>query len=75
MITFDLLQFVVAAFVVCGLAAVIVEITVKNPRSFWEMMSDARRFAERPMRQSPERESKAAPSSDSAASDKPRIAA
>lgn len=75
MITFDLLQFVVVAFVVCGLAAVVVEITVKNPRSFLEMMSDVRRFAERPMRRSTERESKAAPSSDSTGSDDPRIAA
>jgi hypothetical protein len=75
MITFDLLQFVAVAFVVCGLVAAVVEIAVKNPRSFWEMMSDVRDFAERPLRRSTERDSKAAPSSKSAGPDDPRMAA
>jgi hypothetical protein len=75
MVTFDLFQFIAVAFVVCGLAAVVVEIAVKNPRSFWEMMNDVRRFAERATPRSTKRASKSAPASERARSDEPRISA
>ena len=41
-----LLSLAVALFAVGGLAAVIVESLVKNPRGLLEMMDDSRRFAE-----------------------------
>jgi hypothetical protein len=48
MFGFDILDFVAVALVVLGLAAVLWEIAVKSPRSFVEMVTDSRRFAERP---------------------------
>jgi hypothetical protein len=48
MITFDPLQFVVVAFVACGLLAVILEIALKDPRDLWDMIDDVRYFARRP---------------------------
>ena len=55
MITLDLFQFIAVAFAMCGLAVVIWEIAVKDPRSFREIASDVRRFAERPVAPSTER--------------------
>jgi hypothetical protein len=46
---FDLVSVVVIALAVGGLAAVLVEILVKDPRSLGEMMTDSRRFAEAPL--------------------------
>lgn len=63
MITFDLFQFIAVALAVCGLAAVVVEIAVKNPHSFWEIVSDARRFAERALPRSTTRDDKPASAS------------
>ena len=74
MITFDLFQFIAVAFAVCGLAAVVVEIAVKNPHSFWEM-SDVRRFAERALPRSTKRGSRPASEAGRARSDEPRISA
>jgi hypothetical protein len=72
MVTFDLLQFIAAAFVVCGLAAVVLEIVLRDPRWLWEIVGDVRRFAERPFR-SKERGGKSAPNAKRAASRNPRI--
>jgi hypothetical protein len=44
----DILAFAAAAVAVCGLAAVVWEVAVKNPRGILEMLSDVRDFAERP---------------------------
>jgi hypothetical protein len=49
MASFDLVDFAAVLFAVGGLAAVLWEILVKNPRSLLEMMSDSRRFAEAPL--------------------------
>ncbi|HEX6118653.1 MAG TPA: hypothetical protein VFZ03_04320 [Dongiaceae bacterium] len=46
---FDLVSVVVIALAVGGLAAVLGEILVKNPRSLGEIMTDSRRFAEAPL--------------------------
>lgn len=75
MITLDLFQFIAIAFVVCGLAAVVAEVAVKNPASFWEMMSDVRRFAERALPRSPKRDSTPASAPGRARFDEPRISA
>jgi hypothetical protein len=72
MITFDLLQFSVIAFAVCGLAAVVLEVVLTNPRWLWEMMSDVRDFAGRPTRPRKERNTESMPTSKSAASQDPR---
>jgi hypothetical protein len=47
---FDLVSFAVIAFAVGGLAAVLLEILVKDPHSLLEMMNDSHRFAEVPLR-------------------------
>jgi hypothetical protein len=75
MITFDLFQFIAVAFAVCGLAAILVEIAVKNPNSFWEMVSDVRRFAERALPRATTRDGGSAPASEGSRSDNPRISA
>lgn len=75
MITFDLFQFIAVAFVVCGLAAVVAEIAVKTPGSFWQMMTDVRRFAERALPRSAKHDSSPAPASRPARLDEPRISA
>lgn len=49
MASFDLVNIAVVVLVVGGLAAVLWEILVKNPRSLIEMASDSRRFAEGPL--------------------------
>lgn len=64
MITLDLFQFIAAAIAMCGLAVVVWEIAVKDPRSFREIASDVRGFAERPAAPSTER-AEAAPARDS----------
>lgn len=46
---FDLVSFAVIAFAVGGLAAVLWEIVMKDPRSLLEIMTDSRRFAEAPL--------------------------
>jgi hypothetical protein len=53
MITFDPLQFVVVAFVACGLLAVILEIALKDPRDLWDMIDDVRYFARHPKSAAP----------------------
>jgi hypothetical protein len=75
MITFDLFQFIAVAFAVCGLAAVLVEIAVKNPDSFVEMASDVRRFAERALPRATKHDGKSAAASERPASDEPRFSA
>lgn len=63
MITFaQLIQFVAVAFAVCGLAAVIWEIATKSPRSFGEIVTDVRGFAQRPL----DRETQVEPGASSA---------
>lgn len=47
---FDLVSFAVIAFAMGGLAAVLLEIVVKDPRSLLEMVNDSQRFAEVPLR-------------------------
>jgi hypothetical protein len=49
MASFDLVNIAAVVLVVGGLAAVLWEILVKNPRSLIEMASDSRRFAEAPL--------------------------
>jgi hypothetical protein len=49
MASFDLVDFVAVALAVGGLAAVLGEILVRNPRSLLELMNDSRRFAEAPL--------------------------
>ncbi|HKP25583.1 MAG TPA: hypothetical protein VJV39_17075 [Dongiaceae bacterium] len=46
MASFDFVTFAAVFLAVGGLAAVLWEILVKNPRSLVEMMIDSRRFAE-----------------------------
>ncbi|HET6619294.1 MAG TPA: hypothetical protein VFG64_05095 [Dongiaceae bacterium] len=46
---FDLVSVVVIALAVGGLAAVLGEILVKDPRSLGEIVTDSRRFAEAPL--------------------------
>jgi hypothetical protein len=46
MASFDFVTFAAVFLAVGGLAAVLWEILVKNPRSLGEMMTDSRRFAE-----------------------------
>jgi hypothetical protein len=45
----DLVTLAVAVVAVGGLAAVLSELLVKDPRSLLEMASDSRRFAEAPL--------------------------
>jgi hypothetical protein len=54
MVTFDLLQFIAAAVMACGLLAVVLEIVLRNPRWLWEIVTDVRRFAVRPAEESAE---------------------
>jgi hypothetical protein len=49
MASFDFVNLAAVALVVGGLAAVLWEILVKDPRSLLEMASDSRRFAEAPL--------------------------
>ena len=49
MASFDLITFVVLALAVGGLAAVLLEVLMKDPRSLVEMTTDSRRFAETPV--------------------------
>lgn len=49
MASFDLVSYAAIVLAVGGLAAVLGEILVKNPRGLLEMMSDSRRFAEAPL--------------------------
>jgi hypothetical protein len=49
MASFDLVSIAAVVLVVGGLAAVLWEILVKNPRSLLEMATDSRRFAEAPL--------------------------
>ena len=49
MANLDLVTFAVVALAVGGLAAVLWEVVVKNPRSLLEMVDDSRRFAEAPL--------------------------
>ena len=49
MASFDLITLVVLAVAVGGLATVLGEILVKDPRSLAEIITDSRRFAESPM--------------------------
>lgn len=74
MITFDLFQLIAVAFAVCGLAAVLVEIAVKHPDSFSEMVSDVRRVRGA-LPRATKRDSASAPASDRSTSGKPRISA
>jgi hypothetical protein len=46
MASFDFITFAALALAVGGLAAVLWEILVKDPRSLFEMTTDSRRFAE-----------------------------
>jgi hypothetical protein len=46
MFAFDIVDFIAVGLVVLGLAAVMWEIALKSPRSFVEMVTDSRRFAE-----------------------------
>ena len=75
MITFDLIEFVAVAFVVCGLAVVIWEIAAKDPRSFGEMMTDVRGFAQRPLPRPAEQPGPSAPASPTPESKAPDLAA
>ncbi|MBX6322197.1 MAG: hypothetical protein IRY94_10245 [Rhodospirillaceae bacterium] len=43
---FDVAGYAALALALVALAAVVLEIAVKSPRSFLEMMTDTRRFAE-----------------------------
>jgi hypothetical protein len=47
MITIDPLQFIIVAFMACGLLAIILEIALRDPRGLWDMIDDVRSFAER----------------------------
>lgn len=49
MASFDLVSYAAIVLAVGGLAAVLGEILVKNPRSLLEMISDSRRFAGAPL--------------------------
>lgn len=49
MASFDPITFAVLALAAGGLAAVLWEILVKDPRSLVEMTADSRRFAEAPL--------------------------
>jgi hypothetical protein len=49
MASFDFITFAALALAVGGLAAVLWEILVKDPRSLFEMTADSRRFAEAPL--------------------------
>lgn len=42
-------DYVAIALAIGALAALVVEVAAKRPRSFLEMMTDSRRFAERPL--------------------------
>ena len=75
MVTSNLLQFIAVAFLTSGLLAVVLEIVLRNPSWLWEMVSDVRHFAERPVRRSAERDARSAPTSKSAGSDEPRVSA
>lgn len=75
MVAFDLLQFAVAAVVICGLAVVVLEIVLTNPRWLWEIISDVRDFARRPARRPEKRTGKSAPASKGAASQDSRTSA
>ena len=75
MITLDLLQFAAVAFAVCGLVAIVMEILLTNPRWLWEMISDVRDFAGRPIRRPKERDAKPARTAENAASRDPRTSA
>jgi hypothetical protein len=75
MITLDLFQFIALAFVTCGLAVLIWEIAVKDPGGIWEIMSDVRQFAERPLTRSTERAGESAEASGSAGSHAADLAA
>ncbi len=49
MASFDLVYIAAVVLAVGGLAAVLLEILAKNPRSLVEMATDSRRFAEAPV--------------------------
>ena len=49
MASFDFITFAILALAVGGLAALLWEILVKDPRSLAEMATDSRRFAETPV--------------------------
>lgn len=49
MASFDFVSLAAVVLVVGGLAAVLWEILVKDPRSLIEMAADSRRFAETPL--------------------------
>jgi hypothetical protein len=74
MFALDIVDFVAVALVVLGLAAVLWEIAVKSPRSFVEMMTDSRRFAEQPAG-GPQLKVIPAPGTDAAAQQNPLTAA
>ena len=75
MVTFDLLQFIAAAVMACGLLAVLLEIAFRNPRWLWEIITDVRRFAVRPAEESAERDEAPAPTAKSTKSRDPLISA
>ena len=45
----DLLEFTAVAFAVCGLAFVVWEVLANGTQGAGELLSDVRRFAERPL--------------------------
>ena len=47
--SFDLVTLAIAVLAVGGLAAVLLELLVKDPRGLLEMANDSRRFAEAPL--------------------------
>lgn len=69
MASFDLVTLAVLGLAVGGVAAVIWEILAKAPRSFAEMATDSRRFAEAPLA------SEATPSARRWSADAPQVAA
>lgn len=49
MASFDPITFAALALAVGGLAAVLLEVLARDPRSLAEMITDSRRFAEEPL--------------------------
>ena len=77
MASLNLITFAVLALAVGGLAAVLWEILVKNPRSLIEMATDSRRFAEAPLagEQTPSARRSVNTSRAAANANQPRLAA